>query len=106
MFRYDATKVLGAIPVPALVFTGHLDRLIVPETAAFMSEHIPQAQLVRLEPAGHMPVFERHDRLVSELATFAASVLPVNTPSEKHSHLVYVSACSAARIVASMSASV
>jgi pimeloyl-ACP methyl ester carboxylesterase len=74
MFRYDATKVLSTIPVPALVFTGHLDRLIVPETARFMSEHIPQAQLVRLEPAGHMPVFERHDRLVSELAAFAEGV--------------------------------
>jgi len=81
MFRYDATTVLNAIPVPRLVFTGHLDRLIVPETAQFMSELIPQAQLVRLEPAGHMPVFERHDRLVSELAAFAVGVLPLHGPS-------------------------
>jgi pimeloyl-ACP methyl ester carboxylesterase len=75
MFRYDATPVLASLPVPTLVFTGHLDRLIVPETARFMAEHVPQAQLRRLEPAGHMAVFERHDRLVSELAAFADQVL-------------------------------
>jgi pimeloyl-ACP methyl ester carboxylesterase len=75
MFRYDATQVLKGIRVPTLVFTGHLDRLIVPETAQFMSEQIPQAQTVRLEPSGHMAVFERHDRLVSEMAVFAQRVL-------------------------------
>jgi pimeloyl-ACP methyl ester carboxylesterase len=81
MFRYDATEVLDALPVPTLVFTGHLDRMIVPETAQFMSAHIPDAQLVRLEPAGHMPVFERHDRLVSELAALAQRVLHLNSGS-------------------------
>ena len=75
MLRYDATDVLGSISVPTLVFTGHLDRLIVPETAGFIAQHVPDAQLVRLEPAGHMAVFERHDRLVSELATFSDAVL-------------------------------
>jgi pimeloyl-ACP methyl ester carboxylesterase len=75
MFRYDATAVLASIPVPTLVLTGHLDRLIVPETARFMAERIPRAELRRLEPAGHMAVFERHERLVSELADFADDVL-------------------------------
>jgi pimeloyl-ACP methyl ester carboxylesterase len=78
MFRYDATDVLASVHVPALVFTGHLDRLIVPETARFMTEHLPRGRFVRLEPAGHMLVFERHDQLVSELSEFAHSVL---TPS-------------------------
>jgi pimeloyl-ACP methyl ester carboxylesterase len=75
MFRYDATNVLGSISVPTLVFTGHLDRLIVPETARFITAHVGSAHLTRLEPAGHMPVFERHDRLVPELQAFAADVL-------------------------------
>jgi pimeloyl-ACP methyl ester carboxylesterase len=75
MFRYDATPVLSSIPIPTVVFTGHLDRLIVPETARFMSEHLPHAQLQRLEPAGHMAVFERHDQLVSELGVLADQVL-------------------------------
>jgi len=76
MFRYDATSVLSMIPIPTRVFTGHLDRLIVPETARFMSEWVPHAQLKRLAPAGHMAVFERRDGLVSELAVLAEEVLP------------------------------
>ena len=80
MLRYDATAVLDALSVPTLVFTGHLDRLIVPETATFMSEHVPHAQLVRLEPAGHMAIFEAHQQLVSELATFGEAVLTTSRP--------------------------
>jgi pimeloyl-ACP methyl ester carboxylesterase len=59
MFSYDATEVLGSITVPALVFTGHLDRLIVPQTGRFMVDRLLNAVLVQLKPAGHMAVFER-----------------------------------------------
>src|SRR5919199_811214 len=82
MFRYDATAVLASIPVTTLVLTGHLDRLIVPETARFLAEHVPHARLARLEPAGHMAIFERHDRLVSELSVFADDVLTPGRPRE------------------------
>ncbi|MBV9172125.1 MAG: alpha/beta hydrolase [Chloroflexi bacterium] len=75
MFRYDATSNLGSMSVPTLVCTGHLDRLIVPETATFMVEHMPRARRVRLQPGGHMSVFERHDQLVSELGAFADEIL-------------------------------
>ena len=84
MFRYDATAVLASVQVPALVFTGHLDRLIVPETARFMTEHLPRGRFVRLEPAGHMLVFERHDQLVSDLSGFADSVLSPAGAVERH----------------------
>jgi pimeloyl-ACP methyl ester carboxylesterase len=80
MFRYDATDVLAGVGVPTLVFTGHLDRLIVPETARFMAQRLPDSELVRLEPAGHMSPFERHDRLVAHLASFAEQTLPAHTP--------------------------
>ena len=82
MFRYDATPVLASIPIPTRVCTGHLDRLIVPETARFLAEHVPHARLARLEPAGHMAVFERHDRLVAELSGFADEVLAPGRPRE------------------------
>ena len=75
MLRYDATDALESISVPALVCTGNLDRLIVPETAALMYQRLRGAELVRLEPAGHMSVFERHDQLVPRLCAFADSVL-------------------------------
>jgi pimeloyl-ACP methyl ester carboxylesterase len=76
MFRYDATPVLSTIAVPTLVFTGDVDRLIVPETARFMADAVPRARLARLAPAGHMAVFERQDELVSDLARLADELLP------------------------------
>jgi pimeloyl-ACP methyl ester carboxylesterase len=75
MFGYDATPVLTSMPVPTLVATGHLDRLIVPETARLMAERLPHVRGVRLQPAGHMAVFERHDTLVPALAGFADELL-------------------------------
>jgi pimeloyl-ACP methyl ester carboxylesterase len=75
MFRYDATAILGAISVPTLVCTADLDRLIVPETARVMADRIPQAEEVRVEPAGHMSLFERHDDLTQHFEAFARRVL-------------------------------
>jgi pimeloyl-ACP methyl ester carboxylesterase len=76
MFSYDATEVLGSITVPALVFTGHLDRLIVPQTGRFMVDRLLNGVLVQLKPAGHMAVFERSQRLVELLSAFAEKVVP------------------------------
>ncbi len=82
MFGYDATAVVGSIPIPTRVCTGHLDRLVVPEIACFFTEHAPHAQVGRLEPAGHVAVFERHDRLVSELSGLSDEVLAPGRPAE------------------------
>jgi len=54
----------------------------VPETAAFMVEQMPRAHLLRLEPAGHMSVFERHDSLGSELAAFSEEIFGEHTMEE------------------------
>jgi pimeloyl-ACP methyl ester carboxylesterase len=72
MFRYDATEILGSLPVPVLLITGHLDRMIVPETSRRMGRAIPGARLETLEPAGHMAIFERHERFVAALGAFGA----------------------------------
>lgn len=72
MFRYDASDVLGTLSVPVLLFTGHLDRMIVPETSRRMREAIPTARLETLEPAGHMALFERHAQVTAALGVFAA----------------------------------
>ena len=84
MLRYDATPVLGSIGVPALVLTGDLDRLIVPETAGAMAERLPDGRLVRLAPAGHMAVFERHERLAAEVGAFAERVLTAGARAATH----------------------
>ena len=71
MFRYDATESLGSLPVPVLLLTGHLDRIIVPETSRRMREAIPEARLEILEPAGHMALFERHEQFTVALEAFS-----------------------------------
>ncbi len=69
-FHYDATEILSRIPVASLVITGNLDRVIVPETARYLVDHLPNARLVMLKPAGHMAILERHDRLIPALSRF------------------------------------
>jgi pimeloyl-ACP methyl ester carboxylesterase len=81
MFRYDATAVLPTLPVPVLVVTGHLDRMIVPETSRRMHNSIPNAELLVLEPAGHQGIFEQHDSLIDALNTFCAPVTTARLPS-------------------------
>jgi pimeloyl-ACP methyl ester carboxylesterase len=75
MLRYDATQTLGALSVPVLCVTGHLDRLVVPETSRFMASRIPGGQAQTLTPAGHMSVFEAHTQLVLVLEAFCRKVL-------------------------------
>jgi pimeloyl-ACP methyl ester carboxylesterase len=74
MFRYDATEVLGRLRIPVLLLTGHIDRMIVPQTIRRMRQAIPSARLETLEPAGHMALFERHERLEVSISDFAAQV--------------------------------
>jgi pimeloyl-ACP methyl ester carboxylesterase len=74
MFRYDATDVLPALDLPALVITGNRDRILVPEASAFMHDALPHARLVTLAPAGHMSVFEQHGELAAALDGFAGHV--------------------------------
>jgi pimeloyl-ACP methyl ester carboxylesterase len=71
MFRYDATPLLPALPIPVLCVTGQLDRLIVPETSRYILAHVPEGRVEQLKPAGHMAVFERHAELSNMIEQFA-----------------------------------
>jgi pimeloyl-ACP methyl ester carboxylesterase len=75
MLRYDAGPTLAALNVPVLCMTGHLDRLVVPETSHLMASRIPGGQVKRLTPAGHMSVFEAHTELVLALEAFCGKAL-------------------------------
>jgi len=83
MFRYDATAVLPTLPVPVLVVTGHLDRMIVPETGRWLRDAIPGAELLVLKPAGHQAIFEQHEPFISALNVFCARVTAVQPPARK-----------------------
>ena len=55
--------------------SGHLDRLIVPETARGLRDQVPDARLAMLAPAGHMVLFERGAELAEAVGAFADGVL-------------------------------
>jgi pimeloyl-ACP methyl ester carboxylesterase len=73
MLRYDASELLSRLPVPVLLLTGHLDRLIVPETSRRMHAAMPSARLEQIAPAGHMVIFERQEQVMTLLGDFAAA---------------------------------
>ncbi len=79
MLRYDATATLASIPVPVLCVTGHLDRLVVPETSRFMAATVPAGTSLTLTPAGHMSIFEQHEQVADSIADFAARALHSST---------------------------
>ena len=69
-FALDEAATLGTIPVPVLVVTGHLDRVLVPEASARMRELIPSARLVTLAPANHLGFMEQHEAFASVVTEF------------------------------------
>jgi pimeloyl-ACP methyl ester carboxylesterase len=92
MLAYDATGVLPAIPVPALVVPGDRDPVCRPEASAVMGREIPAAQLVALTPARHMGLIEHHERFGQIAGDFIAASAqaepaanPVIQPQEQSS---------------------
>jgi pimeloyl-ACP methyl ester carboxylesterase len=73
MFHYDATATLPTIPVPALVVAGDQDRTCTPEASVFLSQAIPRARLLTLQPAKHAGLFEHHGPFAEALREFAAA---------------------------------
>jgi pimeloyl-ACP methyl ester carboxylesterase len=70
-FTYEETATLPTINVPTLVLTGHLDRVLVPEASRIISEAIPSASLVTLQPAGHMGLLEQHEHFDDAVSQFS-----------------------------------
>jgi pimeloyl-ACP methyl ester carboxylesterase len=80
MLQFDETATLPTINVPVLVLVGHLDRITIPEASAYISEHVPQGQIVKLVPGGHMAILEQHERVTHLVGQFvAACTLPPNS---------------------------
>ena len=63
MFRYDASQALPKIQYPSSCFTGNLDSLNIRSICW-------SAQLVRLELAGHIPIYERGHEVSARIALF------------------------------------
>lgn len=68
--RADRTDMLASITVPTLVVVGEDDGLAPPEVAEHMAQLIPDAELVVLPGAGHLPPIETPEAVNEALRTF------------------------------------
>lgn len=68
--RFDIRDQLSAITCPTLVICGAEDRMTPPRYAAFLAEHIPNAELVIIPEAGHMVMLERPEEVAQALLAF------------------------------------
>jgi pimeloyl-ACP methyl ester carboxylesterase len=73
MLRYDATGVLPAVGVPALVVAGESDAMTTPAASVALASALPQARLVTLAPARHQGFLERHAEFDPQLASFTVA---------------------------------
>lgn len=71
---FDVMERLGEIQVPTLVICGTEDRLTPPRYSTYLRDHIPEAQLVLVEGAGHMVMLERPEEVEEAVARFLASL--------------------------------
>ncbi len=68
--RFNVMERLGEISVPTLVIGGTADQLTSVKYAHFLAEHIPSAQSLILEGAGHMVMLERPRQVSAAISGF------------------------------------
>jgi pimeloyl-ACP methyl ester carboxylesterase len=67
---FNTEERLGEITAPTLVVTGTEDRVVPPENAQLLAEHLPHAHLDIIEGAGHLVTIEAPDRFNEDVITF------------------------------------
>lgn len=71
MLKFDETKTLPDIKVPVLVIVGKSDIATLLAANRRLSIDIPNAELVVLQPAGHMALMERNAEFAEAVRLFA-----------------------------------
>jgi pimeloyl-ACP methyl ester carboxylesterase len=72
--RFDVMGRLDEITSPTLVICGGEDRLTPRKYAAYLRDHIPGAQLVLVEGAGHMVMVERPEEVTRAIQRFLEGI--------------------------------
>jgi len=75
MFKYDVTKELPSINVPALIIAADRDRLTRPDASVYMKQHMPNAELVNVAPGNHQGLIERHVEVNGAAERFIATLI-------------------------------
>ena len=71
---FDLSHLLPAVDLPTLVVVGSHDHLTPARHALALAAALPDARLLELPGAGHMPMLERRGQLSTELYGMAAAV--------------------------------
>jgi len=79
MLTLDTTDVLPTIPVPVLVVAGWHDLLTRHQAGVEMARLIPGAELVTLDPGGHMGHWENHPDFLPALTAFVDRISKTTT---------------------------
>ncbi len=75
MFGYDVTNDLPGITIPTLVIGANKDRLTRPDASVYMAQHIPNAELVMLQPGNHQALLERHKEVNEAAERFVLKLI-------------------------------
>lgn len=78
MFRFNETATLSNISVPTLVVVGKSDIATRPFASERMVETIPNAELRKLAPGGHMALMERNLQFAEIIREFSQSCLTLS----------------------------
>ena len=83
LMQADLRHAISRVRVPTLVVVGEHDRVTPPAAAVSLTGLLPDARLVVIEGAGHMPMLERPELVNLELRSFARAALGPATPHPK-----------------------
>lgn len=72
---FDVMERLGEVRCPTLVIGGTADRLTPPKYAVYLRDHIPGAELVLVDAAGHMVMLEKPEVVTKAISRFIASLI-------------------------------
>lgn len=75
MFKFDETKTLATINVPALVICGASDIATKPVASDRMKAELPNSERVTLKPGGHMGLMEQNQQFAEVVSTFCHSLI-------------------------------
>ncbi len=67
---FDVRDRLGGILIPVLVIAGTEDRMVAPQQAEFLHAHLPRAELVWIEGAGHLVMLEQPEATNQAIRAF------------------------------------
>jgi pimeloyl-ACP methyl ester carboxylesterase len=74
MYRPDSSDLLPQIDVPTLIVCGDSDPIVPLERAEAMARLLPNATLVTIQNAAHMPMLEQPQATAAAIRHFLAAV--------------------------------